>query len=46
MKAVVDITVHQCPNREPDLALGGTHGALPLENPDNPYGVAPPHQTD
>ena len=30
----------------PSLALGGTHGALPLENLDNLYGVAPPHQTD
>eukprot|EP00959_Pyramimonas_sp_CCMP1952_P464821 9487259-Pyramimonas_sp.AAC.2 len=34
------------PNREPGLALGGAHGALPLENLDNLYGVAPPHQTD
>ena len=34
------------PHRAPDLAPSGTHGALPLENLDNLYGVAPPHQTD
>ena len=31
------------PHREPDLALCRTHGALPLENMDDLYGVAPPH---
>ena len=34
------------PLGEPDLALGGTHGAWPLENLGNLYDVAPPHQTD
>ena len=37
--------ISQCtsaPHREPDLALCGTHDALPL---DNLYGVAPAHQT-
>ena len=34
------------PHREPDLALSGTHGALPLEDLDNLYGVALTHQTD
>ena len=30
------------PHREPALALCGIHEALPLENLDNMYGVAPP----
>ena len=33
-------------HREPDLALSGTHGALPLENLDNLYGVVPAHKTE
>ena len=47
MKAFVDTS--QCtsaPHREPDLALCGTPGALPLEDLDNLCGVAPAHQTD
>ena len=41
--------ISQCtsaPHREPDLALSGTHGALPLENLDNLHGVAPAYLTD
>ena len=41
--------ISQCtsaPHREPDLALSGTHGALPLEDLDNLYGVATAHPTD
>ena len=41
--------ISQCtsaPHREPDLALRETHGALPLKNLDNLYGVAPVYLTD
>ena len=43
------LEMSQCtsaPRRAPDLALSGTHEALPLEDLDNLYGVAPAHQTD
>ena len=34
------------PHGEPDFALSGTYGVLPLENLDTVYGVAPAYLTD
>ena len=47
MKALMDTSQRAgAPRREPDLALCGTRGAPPLENPGDLYGVAPPRRTD